>query len=785
MEKSLFMSVHQLVDFLLRTGDIDNRVYNKTTMSEGTRLHGFYQSKQKDNYLSEYYLKEAFKVDDFTITLDGRADGIILDGDKVIIDEIKTTISPLDEYYESQKEWHLGQAKCYALMYAHLFKLDEVGVKLTYIHQLENTKMVKNFSFKTKVLEEYVTNLLKEYLEFYRLIFQKIEDRNESAKTLKFPYPGFRKGQKELAKYAYGIATNGGILFAEAPTGIGKTMSTLYPFAKSFKDEENQKIFYLTAKNSGRVMAYEASSLLLDKGLKASAIVITAKDKICFCPGKGCNPDECPFAKDYYTHIRKAIVESIKTYNLFSPEVITEIAKHYAICPFEMQLDLSLYVDIIICDYNYLFDPTVYLRRYFDEDASKMLVLVDESHNLVDRAREMYSASFDSYKFKMAKKAVKHLEHKKIKNAIKRISKLFNKFDDFVEGETIITDIAPTDLAGIDAYLLAATDVNKHHHDFVDDYFTEFFFDLNKFSKLYAAIDDSFTLYVTKSPTGETKITLYCLDPRGQVKASLNTKRIARASDVLKIGDEVDAVVLNVSKEDQKVSLGIRQTGENPWDTVMDKYPLGSRVKGRVRNFTSYGAFVELEEGVDGMIHVSDMDWSHKINHPSEVLKKGDEVEAIVLEVSPENQRISLGLKQAKEDPWSGVASRYRIGQLVKGSVNKLASFGAFIQLEDGVDGLVHISQISDERIGKVSDVLHIGDEVEARVVRIDPVERRIGLSIKAAKMAEDDFQVDDTMLEGLRPGEDLVDLAGAFDAALGDKGEIWSPGGNEEEKGE
>lgn len=263
------------------------------------------------------------------------------------------------------------------------------------------------------------------------------------------------------------------------------------------------------------------------------------------------------------------------------------------------------------------------------------------------------------------------------------------------------------------------------------------------------------------------------------------TKRIARASDMLKIGDEVDAVVLNVSKEDQKVSLGIRQTGENPWDTVMDKYPLGSRVKGRVRNFTSYGAFVELEEGVDGMIHVSDMDWSHKVNHPSEVLKKGEEVEAIVLEVSPENQRISLGLKQAKEDPWSGVASRYHIGQLLKGRVNKLASFGAFIQVEDGIDGLVHISQISDERIGKVSDVLHIGDEVEARVVRIDPVERRIGLSIKAAKMAEDDFQVDETMLEGLRPGEDLVDLAGAFDAALGDKGEIWSPGGGGEEKGE
>ena len=522
MEKSLFMSVHQLVDFLLRTGDIDNRVYNKTTMSEGTKIHGFYQAKQKGNYLAEYYLKETFKVDDFTITLDGRADGIILDGDRVVIDEIKSTISPLEEYYESQKEWHLGQAKCYALMYAHLFHKDEIGIRLTYIHQLEKTKMIKEFSFKTNVLEEYVDELLKEYLDFYRLVFEKIEQRNESAKTLVFPFPSFRKGQKVLAKYAYGIATNGGILFAEAPTGIGKTMSTLYPFAKSFKDEENQKIFYLTAKNSGRVMAYEATSLLLDQGLKASAIVLTAKDKICFCPGKGCNPDECPFAKGYYTHIRKAIVESLKEYNLFSPEVIIEIAKHYAICPFEMQLDLSLYVDIIICDYNYLFDPMVYLRRYFDEDASKMLALIDESHNLVDRAREMYSASFDSYTFKKAKKAVRHLEHKKIKNAIKRISRLFNQFDDFAEGETIIEKLEQTDLAAIEAYLVAATDVNKHHHDFVDDYFTEFFFQLNKFDKLYTDFDESFTLYVTKTASGETKITLYCLDPRGQVKASLN-----------------------------------------------------------------------------------------------------------------------------------------------------------------------------------------------------------------------------------------------------------------------
>ena len=260
------------------------------------------------------------------------------------------------------------------------------------------------------------------------------------------------------------------------------------------------------------------------------------------------------------------------------------------------------------------------------------------------------------------------------------------------------------------------------------------------------------------------------------------TKRVARASDVLKEGDEVDAVVLNVNKEEQKISLGIRQTEANPWDDVVSKYPLGSRVKGKVRNFTNYGAFVELEEGVDGMIHVSDMSWARKINHPSEVLKKGQEVEAMVLEVSPENQRISLGLKQAQEDPWSGISNRYHIGQLIKGKVSKLASFGAFVELEEGVDGLVHISQISDDHVAKIRDVLQPGQEVEARVIKIDPIDRRIGLSIKAAQLPDEQFEVDDSMLEGLRPGEDLVDLAGAFDAALGGA-DVWSPGSGKKDE--
>jgi small subunit ribosomal protein S1 len=244
------------------------------------------------------------------------------------------------------------------------------------------------------------------------------------------------------------------------------------------------------------------------------------------------------------------------------------------------------------------------------------------------------------------------------------------------------------------------------------------------------------------------------------------TKRIARPSDVLTVGQEVEAVVLGVNKEEQKISLGIRQLEPNPWDEVEHKYTIGKTVKGKVRNLTAYGAFVELEEGIDGMIHVSDMSWTRKINHPSELLKKGDEVEAVVIDIDKQNQRISLGVKQLEEDPWKHIDQRYKIGDLVKGKVTKLASFGAFVQLADDIDGLVHISQISEERVEKVKDALKVGQEVEARVVKVDKAERRIGLSIKAANYSEEDLKAEAAAFDTLRPGEDMVGLEKAFQAA-------------------
>ncbi|MBO7686648.1 MAG: 30S ribosomal protein S1 [Kiritimatiellae bacterium] len=262
------------------------------------------------------------------------------------------------------------------------------------------------------------------------------------------------------------------------------------------------------------------------------------------------------------------------------------------------------------------------------------------------------------------------------------------------------------------------------------------------------------------------------------------TKRVARPSDMLNIGDEVLVSVLSVDAENQKIALGIRQTQENPWDTVQDRYPVGSRVKGKVRNFTNYGAFIELEEGIDGMIHISDMSWTRKINRPSECLNKGDEVEAIVEAVDPKEQRISLSLKKAQTDPWSEIASKFPVGALVKGKVSKIASFGAFIELEDGVDGLVHISQISDQRVTHVKDVLKEGQEVEARVVKVDRKDRRIGLSMTAVNMTEEQVKALEAETEptsgstSSSSGDmDFGSLGAAFDDAFQSQSVEWQPG--------
>lgn len=254
------------------------------------------------------------------------------------------------------------------------------------------------------------------------------------------------------------------------------------------------------------------------------------------------------------------------------------------------------------------------------------------------------------------------------------------------------------------------------------------------------------------------------------------TKRINKPSEVLKADDEIEAIVLGINRDEQKISLGVRQLDTNPWDLAQEKYPVGSKVTGKIRNLTSYGAFMGLEEGLDAMIHVSDISWTRKINHPSEVLKKGMEVEAEVLEVDRDNQRISAGMKQLAEDPWETIDNYYKVGDLVKGKVSKLASFGAFVGLEHDIDGLVHISQVSEERIDKIKNALKVDEEVNARVIKIDRADRRIGLSIKAANYSQEQLKEEEAVLDSLKPGEDLVALQHAFDTIGGEEETVKQP---------
>lgn len=452
MEKRyLSLSVHQLVDFLLRQGDIDNRVYNQETMNVGSRLHSFYQSKQGEDYIAEMYLSSRIEVEEGVITLSGRADGIFHKDGIPFIDEIKTTVAPVEEFAAEQEAWHLGQAQCYAYMYLCMQGGEEAGVRLTYFHQI-NSDEKKNvdYRFSFSELEEAVKGYCRDYLKDREITYEHMTSRDASAATLAFPYSDFRQGQRELSKYVFGIAKHGGTLFVEAPTGIGKTMSTLYPFSKAYKEGRVDKIFYLTAKNTGAQSAFAAMTDLRAKGLDALDITLLAKDKICFCPGCECNPDECPFARGYYGKLRAAIHDALISGERFDADFLRDFCLERELCPFEFQLDLSLRCDLIIADYNYFFDPIVHLERYFDDsvDASTDLLLIDEAHNLLERGRDMYSFALSRSLVETAKRSLKGDRFKTLRRAL---TKIIHRFDELaLEGK------GNYDLMEVDEELVAA-----------------------------------------------------------------------------------------------------------------------------------------------------------------------------------------------------------------------------------------------------------------------------------------------------------------------------------------
>lgn len=517
MTKIINLSVHQLVDFLLRKGDIDNRIFNNASMAEGTKLHAMYQRSKNDDYISEYYLKQSFFVEGVEIILEGRADGVFTLLNKYVIEEIKTTVDELESFYNKNSEWHLGQAKCYGLMLIMEKGLEEVDIRLTYIKQNHLKEQIhKNYHYSKEELEQFVYPLLEEYISFNNILTNQIAIRDNSISNLTFPYKSYRKGQKIFSKYVFSSIKNGATFFVEAPTGIGKTMSSLYPAIKSLLDDEKSKIFYLTAKSSGKENAEKALNILIDKGLFIKYIVITAKEKICFCKGKSCNPDECIYTKDYYSKINQIIKIVLLENMAFNQEMIINIANKYGVCPFELELDLSLFCDVIICDFNYVFDPIAYMKRYFDEDSSHYICLIDEAHNLIDRSREMYSSSLSSDQFEKALKSIKKIKQPKLKRRLNNILNLFiNETTKFEKGLTEIPDFNFEIFKKFESLNEFLREESKNNKSGYTKEIKDLSFDINRFLLISDIVDENVTKYVEIKDYPKLTISynIFCYNP--------------------------------------------------------------------------------------------------------------------------------------------------------------------------------------------------------------------------------------------------------------------------------
>lgn len=523
MNAKIVLSVHGLVDFLLRKGDIDNRVYNSASMLEGTRIHLRYQQIQNGDYLSEQFLSTTLNVEEYTFEISGRADGIIVGGAMPVIDEIKSTVSELEAFYESQKEWHLGQAQVYAYMYCKENRLDACGIRLTYISQQDNKdKLILNFSFTFAQLEERVLDLCRAYLTFYRKIDGHNEARTLSSRNLEFPFEQYRPGQRDMARYVYGSILNRKPTFIEAPTGIGKTISTLFPAVKSFSTLGVEKIFYLSSKNVIKEVAYSTCRLLGENGLIARVIKLTSKEKMCRVDSRKCNPDECPYTKGYYDKLRAVIDETITSHLLIDEDRINLLADEHEMCPFELQLDLSLFCDIIICDYNYLFDPIAYLRRFFDQDKVPYVALIDEAHNLVDRSKEMYSATLDSKSFKELRFHLKKEKLPKIKKLLRKIVDFLDErleaHADFIPAEK---DFPAEFYSLLDNLYIQCQDILKNHPEAVDDVFLDVHRKVFRFVKIGEFVSEGFHTYFD-CQEGEVKAIIRCLDSSHLIRTTLD-----------------------------------------------------------------------------------------------------------------------------------------------------------------------------------------------------------------------------------------------------------------------
>ncbi|MDH3799217.1 MAG: ATP-dependent DNA helicase [Desulfobacterales bacterium] len=391
MKSELKIAVRDLIEHVFRSGDLVFEFLGSSRPVDGIRAHQKIQNSRPDTYQPEVSISHQVETDRFRLIIGGRIDGVYNEPGRTIIEEIKTTTRNPNYFEKNQQPVHWAQVKTYAYIYGRQQGLEEIMTRLTY-YQID-TGEIRTFkhTFGIAELEIFFDDLIARYLEWAVTINDWSRRRNESIQDLDFPFVTYRPGQDKMAKEAYRAMCDHSQLLVEATTGIGKTIAVLYPAVKALAEKLSQKIFYLTARTTGRIVAQKALDELRAKGLRLKSVTLTAKDKICFCPDSACNPEECEYARGHFDRINDA-VNAIFARDAFTREQIVETARIYRVCPFEFSLDLSRWADCIICDYNYVFDPRVYLRRFFQEENGDYIFLIDEAHNLVDRSREMFSA---------------------------------------------------------------------------------------------------------------------------------------------------------------------------------------------------------------------------------------------------------------------------------------------------------------------------------------------------------------------------------------------------------
>ncbi len=568
----IHISVRNLVEFILRSGDIDNRTAgaDKDSMLMGGKIHRKIQRRMGAEYHAEVPLKYEVQCRGFTLSVEGRADGVIERPEGTVIDEIKGVFREL-ELMKEPVPVHLAQAKCYAYIYADTHELKEIGIQMTYCNM--DTEEIRRFQSVCSydVLKEWFFGVLRQYEKWARYEIEWKKKRNDSIRQVQFPFE-YREGQKILAQSVYRTILRKKKLFIQAPTGVGKTISTVFPAVKAVGEGLGEKIFYLTAKTITRTVAWQAFELLREQCLRMKVLILTAKEKICFCEEHNCNPDACPYAKGHYDRVNDAVYELITSSDEMNREILEEQARKWKVCPHEMSLDVSVWVDAVICDYNYVFDPNAHLRRFFGEgNKGEYLFLIDEAHNLVERGRSMYSAELYKEDFLKLKKLVKQKAPKltkRLEECNKQMLALKRECQDY----QVLNSVSHVYIKLVSLMTEMERYLEECREEELRKEVLELYFAVRMFINIHDRLDENYIIYSEFDEDGRFKVRLFCVNPAKCLQEFLDKGNSAVFFSATLLPIRYYKTLLSTSKEDYAIYA------KSPFDPANRRILLGMDV---------------------------------------------------------------------------------------------------------------------------------------------------------------------------------------------------------------